>query len=44
MQVVFKTRALDLNSWAVIGALACALFLLIELEKALLFWFGMRRM
>lgn len=44
MQAVFQTRALDLNSWAVIGALACALFLVIELEKALLRWFGVRRM
>jgi hypothetical protein len=44
MQAVFQTRALSLSSWAVIGALACALFLVIELEKALLRWFGVRRM
>jgi magnesium-transporting ATPase (P-type) len=44
MQAVFQTRALGLSSWAVIGALACALFLVIELEKALLRWFGVRRM
>jgi hypothetical protein len=33
-----------LKSWAVIGALACALFLVIELKKSLLRWFGVRRM
>jgi magnesium-transporting ATPase (P-type) len=44
MQAVFQTRAMDLNSWSVIGALACALFVLIELEKALWRWCGVRRM
>lgn len=44
MQAVFQTRALDLLSWSVIGTLAGALFLLIELEKALWRWSGVRRM
>jgi magnesium-transporting ATPase (P-type) len=44
MQTVFQTRALDLLSWSVIGMLAGALFLLIELEKALWRWSGVRRM
>ena len=44
MQAVFQTRPLDPLSWAVIGTLACVLFLLIELEKALWRWSGVRRM
>ena len=44
MQAVFQTRALDLLSWVVIGAMACALFLLIEIEKALWRRSGVRRM
>ena len=44
MQAVFQTRPLDGLSWAVIGTLACALFVLIELEKALWRGFGVRRM
>ena len=44
MQAVFHTRALDLLSWLVIVTLACALFLLIELEKVLWRKAGVRRM
>ena len=44
MQVIFQTQALDARSWAVIVVLACAVFGLVELEKALWRWFGVRRM
>ena len=44
MAAAFQTRAMELSRWAVIGALACVFFLLIELTKALWRRFGLRRM
>lgn len=44
MQALFQTRALDGLSWTVIVALACALFVLVDCEKALWRWCGVRHM
>lgn len=44
MQQLFGTAALDLASWGFILALASAIFLAVEAEKALLRRFGVQRM
>jgi hypothetical protein len=44
MSAAFQSLAMELSRWAVIWALACVLFLLIELTKALWRRFGLRRM
>jgi hypothetical protein len=44
MQALFQTRALDGLSWTVIVALACALFVQVDCEKALWRWWGVRHM
>jgi magnesium-transporting ATPase (P-type) len=44
MQLFFQTEGLDATSWAVIGILACALFVAVELEKAVWRWRGVLRM
>ncbi len=44
MQTLFGTAALDAASWALIMALASAKFVLVEVEKAVLRRFGVRRM
>jgi magnesium-transporting ATPase (P-type) len=44
MQSLFSTAALDLTAWLAISALACAIFLAVEAEKALLRRRGVQRM
>jgi hypothetical protein len=44
MQALFGTAGLDAMSWALIVGLASAKFVLVELEKAVLRRFGVRRM
>jgi magnesium-transporting ATPase (P-type) len=44
MQLFFQTEGLDATSWAVIGLLAVALFVAVELEKAVWRWRGVLRM
>jgi cytochrome c-type biogenesis protein CcmH/NrfG len=44
MQLFFQTEGLDATSWAVIALLACALFVAVELEKAVWRWRGVLRM
>ncbi|MBT9553663.1 MAG: HAD-IC family P-type ATPase [Hydrogenophaga sp.] len=44
MQALFGTAALDAASWALIVALAAGKFVLVEIEKAVLRRFGVRRM
>ncbi|WP_090141173.1 HAD-IC family P-type ATPase [Limnohabitans sp. DM1] len=44
MQAAFQTQSLDTTSWVLIGVLACAVFLLVELEKAVWRYLSVRRM
>jgi hypothetical protein len=44
MQLLFQTQGLDASSWGLIGLLSGALFVVVELEKAVWRWCGVVRM